>query len=343
MANIGDIILQLVLLGVGWIFMIISGVLLIYALYWLATALHVPAIIIGVRKKGRILYPVFRYQMPDGSLHEAIADTGSSRMAGKETGRPVILRVDPEYPSEARRSIAGFFVGGVLFALPGVWFVVLAVTQYPVGTMTWVALTVLAALTTARIGSAMIRVNGRTGFDRFRDAMRTARQKRLGGGDMVAVEAYTSSPDKQKEAADIQYAAQSMGPTLLLAGMAAILYGVYLGNHEHALYFHGQKAEGTIVSFTQKDDARYPVITFDTVAGDTQQFESAAAVDDNLQTGDVLPVLYMAQDTKRAETLTALGLPLLPAFLLFGGTIALIAGFTATRKRHTQNRFVNKP
>ena len=336
-STIGDMIMQLVLLGVGWIFMIISGVLLIYALYWLATALHVPAIIIGVRKRGRILYPVFRYQMPDGRFHEAVSDTGSSRMAGKETGRPVVLRVDPKYPSEARRSIAGFFVSGGLFALPGVWLVVLAMTHYPLQMTTWVALTVLAALTTARIGRAMVRVNGRTGFDRFRDAMRAARQKRLGGGELVPVEEYTGSPDKQKEAADIQYAAQSIGPTLLLAGIAAILYGVYLGNNDHALFFHGQKADGTVVELIKKDDARYPVITFDTLAGDAQQFESTEATED-LQTGDVVPVLYMREDPARAETLTALGLPLFPAFLLFGGTIAVVAGFAATRFRHKQNR-----
>ena len=338
MNNIGDMFMQLLYLGIGWILMVIGSVLLVYALYWLATALHVPAIIIGVRKKGRILYPVFRYQMPDGSLHEAVADTGSSRMAGKETGRPVILRVDPQYPSEARRSIAGFFVSGAFFALPGIWLIVMALTRYPVQTMTWVAVTVLIALTTARIGSAMIRVKGRTGFDRFRDAMRTARQKRLGQADLVPVEEYTGSGARQKEAADIQYAAQSMGPTLLLAGIAAVLYGVYLGNHDHALYFHGQKAEAAVVEFVTTNDTRYPVLTFDTIAGDAKQFQSTAPAQTDLKIGDALPVLYMRHDPKQVETLAALGLPLLPALLLFGGTVALIAGFTATRHRQKQKR-----
>lgn len=333
MGDFGDTVIQLLFLIFGWMFMLLGGVLLLYALYWQATALRVPAIIAGVRKKGRVLYPVFRYRMPDGSLHETVSDTGSSRMEGKETGRPVLLRVDPKYPTEARRSIAGFFISGGIFALPGVWMVVTALTRYPATTMTWIAVSMLLALTTVKIRRALKPVNGRTGFDGFRDAMRTARLKRLGDGAVHTVEEYAADPEKQKEAADIQYATQSISPALLVTGMAAVLYGVYLGNHDHALFFHGKAAEGAIVDIVEENDARYPVVRFETLAGDAKQFRSRTSADALIQTGDAVRVYYLPQNPDMAERADALPAPLFPAFLLFGGTISALAGFAAWRQR----------
>lgn len=336
MNDFSDSLMQLFLLGLGWIGMLIGGVLLVYALYWLATALRVPAVIAGVRKKGRIFYPVYRYQMPDGSLHESISDTGSSRMEGKETGRPVMLRVDPKYPTEARRSIVGFFISGGLFALPGVWMAVTALTRYPNQTITWIAVAMLLALTTVKIRRALIPVAGRTGFDRFRDAMRNARLKRLGDGAVHTVEEYAADPARQQEAAAIRHATQSIGPTLLFIGIIGILYAVYLGRHDHTLFFHGRPAQGEIVDFVKKNGTRYPVIAFETIAGDAQQFQSTAPTDTAAQTGDALMVVYLPHDAKRAAVRAAVPPPLFPAFLLFGGTVSAVAGFAAWRQRRKQ-------
>jgi hypothetical protein len=337
MNDFGSLLIQLLLLGLGWICMLVGGVLLLYALYWLATALRVPAIIAGVRRKGRVLYPVYRYQMPDGSLHEAVSDTGSSRAAGKETGRPVLLRVDPKYPTEARRSIAGFFISGGIFALPGVWMVVVALTRFPTSTVVWVAVAMLLAITTLKIRRALVPVKGRTGFDQFRDAMRAARLKRLGNGEMHTVEEYAADPDKQKEEAAIRAATQSMSPALLMMGVLSILYSVYLGHHEYALFFHGASAEGAIVDIVTEDNLRYPVVSFDPPSGDALQFQSPAPVDDSVQTGDAVQVRYMPKDPKTAALSDAMDMPLFPAFLLFGGTICALAGVTAWRQQRKLN------
>lgn len=331
-------IVQLLFLVCGWMCMLLGGVLLLYALYWQATALRVPAIIAGVRKKGRILYPVYRYRMPDGSLHESVSDTGSSRMEGKETGRPVLLRVDPKFPSEARRSMAGFFISGSIFALPGVWLIVTALARYPNTMLTWIAVSALLALTTVKIRTALKPVNGRTGFDRFRDAMRAARLKRLGNSAVHTVEEYAADPARQKEAEDIRYATQSLGPAMLTCGVLAVLYGVYLGNHDHALFFHGTAAEGKIIEFVTQNDARYPVVRFDTETGDARQFQSAAPADDGMQAGDALHVYYMPKDPKMAEIGDALPTPLLPALLIFCGTVSALAGFAAVRQSRRQPR-----
>jgi len=333
MGEFGGTVMQLLFLVFGWMFVLLGGVLLLYALYWQATALRVPAIIAGVRKKGRVLYPVYRYRMPDGSTHESVSDTGSSRLEGKETGRPVLLRVDPKYPAEARRSIAGFFISGGIFALPGIWMIVTALTRYPAGPVTWIAVSVLLALTTVKIRRALKPVNGRTGFDGFRDAMRAARLKRLGSGTVHTVEEYAAAPEKQKEAAEIQYATQSISPALMVTGIAAILCGAYLGNHDHALFFHGTAAEGTVVDIIAEGDARYPVVRFETTAGDAKQFRSGAAADGLTQTGDAVRVYYMPKDPATAEVGDALPAPFFPAVLLFGGTVSALAGFAAWRQR----------
>ena len=268
----GTAFAQLLMLSFGGMLALLGGGILLYALYWLATALRVPAIIIGVRQKGRILYPVYRYQMPDGRRFETVSDTGSSRAEGKETGRPALLYVDARQPEEARRSLAGFFVLGFLLAAPGLWLSVTALTTYQWTYLTTVALGVLAFWAGRRIWKLCKTVDGQNGLDRFRAAMRVARLKRLDDTPQQTMEQYTAAPDQQKEMAQTRYAQQSVAPAILMTGFLCILYGVYLCNHDYAVYLYGQNTSGKIIALESRDGEKYPQVSLDDHNGYAQQF-----------------------------------------------------------------------
>lgn len=332
----GTAFAQLLMLSFGGMLALLGGGILLYALYWLATALRVPAIIIGVRQKGEILYPVYRYQMPDGRMFETVSDTGSSRAEGKETGRPALLYVDARQPEEARRSLAGFFVLGFLLAAPGLWLSVTALTTYQWTYLTTVAIGVLAFWTGRRVWKLCKTVDGQNGLDRFRAAMRAARLKRLDNAAQQTVEQYTATPDAQKQMAQIRYAQQSVAPAILMTGFLCILYGVYLCNHNYAVYLYGEHARGKIIALDTHDGQKYPQVSFQDHAGNTQQFTNSAATT-RLAEGDAVDVLFLKHAPAVAVVDDGRTRLLFPAIFLFGGTILSLAGFAALLQRRRQD------
>lgn len=333
----GTAFTQLLMLSFGGMLALLGGGILLYALYWLATALRVPAIVIGVRQKGRILYPVYRYQMPDGRMFETVSDTGSSRTEGKETGRPALLYVDAHQPEEARRSLAGFFVLGFLLAAPGLWLSVKALTAYQWTYLTAVAIAVLVFWTGRRVWKLCQTVNGQSGFNRFRAAMRVARLKRLDNTPQQTLEQYTETPGAQKELAQTRYAQQSLPIAILMTGFLCILYGVYLCNHDYAVYLYGENTRGKIIALETRDDNKFPKVSFfDEHTNEARQFISDTPTH-LFSAGDSVDVLFL----KHAPDDTAVindgksGL-LFPAIFLFGGTIFGLAGFAAFLQQRRQ-------
>lgn len=328
---------QLLMLSFGGMLALLGGGILLYALYWLATALRVPAIVIGVRQKGRILYPVYRYQLPDGRLFETVSDTGSSRIEGKETGRPALLYVDAHQPEEARRSLAGFFVLGLLLAAPGLWLSIKALTAYQWTYLTAVAIAVLVFWSARRLWKLCQTVNGQSGFHRFRAAMRVARLKRLDDTPQQTLEQYTETPGAQKELAQTRYAQQSLPLAILMTGFLCILYGVYLCNHDYAVYLYGENARGKIIALETRDANKFPQVSFDDHAGNTRTFTSDTSTR-RFSEGDSVDVLFLKHAPDTAVINDGKSGLLFPAIFLFGGTIFGLAGGAALlqRRRHTK-------
>jgi hypothetical protein len=305
----------------------------IYALYWFIYARRVPAIVIGVRKKGSIIYPVYRYAMPDGNIYETTSDTGSNLLRGKETGRPVVLRVFEDDPTEVRSDILGMIFLGLLFTLPGAFFIFKALTSYDFTSMTLVAVIVFGFVCIRRL-YLMLRKQGNTsGFATWRQQIKQKRRHRpVNDLPLQTLEEYQQTPAGKRQRALLHEANRTGGPILGGIGLAMILFGLYIGNHTQALALYGVKTQGIVTELkTNGSDAAYPVVTFKTNTGDTVHFQSKlGAAPSPYHVKDAVKVHYMAQDPAgTAEIADSAQSFVLLGILLIGGTIFLLSGLAA--------------
>src|SRR6266700_1201184 len=126
----------------GFIFLGLGLLVAGHEIYWRLHATRVPGTIKGVREKGGIYYTVYRYMLPTtGAEVEATSSSGSNSISGRVTGSSVPLLVFPDKPDQAEPASSWLFtIIGLILALPGVFFLWLAFTAWPVTSMTWIML-----------------------------------------------------------------------------------------------------------------------------------------------------------------------------------------------------------
>lgn len=327
--------------------MIALGVFfVIYALYWFIYAKRVPAIVIGIRKKGGIIYAVYRYAMPDGQTYETTSDAGSNLLRGKETGRPVVLRVFEDDPTEVRSDILGMILLGLLFSVPGAFFLFKALTSYDFTSMTLGAI-IIFGFVGARRFYLMLRKQGNTsGFATWRQQVKQKRRHRpVNDLPLQTLEEYQQTPVGKRQRALMHEANRTGGPILSGIGIAMILFGLYIGNHTQALALYGVKTQGIVTGLkTSGDDSAYPVVTFKTITGDTVNFQSKLGADPSpYNIKDAVKVHYMAQDPAgTAEIADSVQNFVMLGILLIGGTIFLLAGLAAFYNYRRDQRAIDE-
>jgi len=305
----------------------------VYALYWFFCAKRIPAIVIGVRKKGSIIYAVYRYAMPDGQIYETTSDTGSNLLRGKETGRPVVLRIFEDDPTEVRSDILGMILLGLLFGLPGLFLVYKALTDYDFTVMTLGAALIFGLVGLRRLHLLLRKQDGKSGLATWRQQIKQKRRHRpINDMPLQTLEDYQQTPAARRQRALMHEANRTGGPILSAIGVGMILLGLYIGNHTQALALYGIETQGTVIGLeTNGGDAQYPVVTFKTMAGDIVNFQSKLGTDPSpYDIKDKVTLRYMAQDPAgTAEIAGTVQSFVMLGILLIGGTIILLAGLAA--------------
>lgn len=314
--------------------LLIGGLIVCNYIHWRLHATRVEGTIIGVRKKGNIYRPVYRYMLPTGETHEATSDTGSSLIRGKETGSVHPLLVFPEEPWKVTPAggFAFLFIGALIL-LPGFVFLYVALTAYEVTAFTVAAFLGILIYFAIHIRKYILPKAERGAKKAaWKQALREKRQTQLEASPMRPIEEFISMPEALAEKEQQAKAAKVMAPILALAAIGLIWAGVYFGNQQLALDDHGLKAEGTVVrleeSRSNNSTSYYPVVRFENNLGHSVEFKDRAGSSPPLyRSGEKVQVLYLEDNPKGSAAIDKgifnWGIPL--ALLLFGTLLGIVS------------------
>ena len=331
---------QQILMLIGGFVCLSLGVLLAgNEVYWRMKGVRVAGIIAGVRHKGKVYYPVYRYQLPDGQIVEATSDIGSSGFSGKETGRMVPLLVFTNDPGSARPADSlAFGIVGALLTLPGALMIFLAFTRYPVTKMTVFMAVAMFCYSGMKLQGILIPKGQRVSLATWKAAMKQKHETEMQGLPIVRIEDMMTSDDGKKALAQQAKNTKAAGPLLLAVGAFMLWGGTHVGSKLENLLQYGVAAQGQVVELKggtgSGSDVYYPVISFTDVAGHTFKFKDATGQDPpEFQTGDAVRVIYLPSNPEQEAIIDRGALNYLGPLLLLGfGTIFCIVGAVLFRK-----------
>lgn len=307
----------------GTILMLIGGVILVDWLRWKAKAEEVDGEIIGLKPRGDVFLPVYRYTL-DGITQEAVSNTGSSSIRGQDTGTVVkilILRSDPSRAQPARAPIWPLL--GLLLAAPGFYMVWMGFTQYEVTGFTWATLSMLAIVSFNRFRRSIIPKHQRLS----REEWRLSKRMELDALPVYTAEDIRQSPGvMRREARNAKHAAVT-GPLLMLLGAAALAGALYLGSDTLDM-LGAESAGGEVIQLASDNDGNYSAIVKFSADGKDITFRDKIATRPALyDEGEKVTVLYKKDDAEKTAVidrgvfnwLVPGGLALLGALFLLGG------------------------
>jgi len=280
----------------GTILLVVGGVILADWLRWKAKAVEVEGEIIGLKPRGDVFLPVYRYEL-DGETLEATSRTGSSSIKGQETGTRVtilILRSDPSRAQPARAAIWPLI--GLLLAAPGLYMVYMAFTKYEVNGFTWATLAMLGFVSFNRFRRSVIPKSQRLS----REEWRLQQRMEVDSLPIYTTEDIRQSPQMARREARAEKAAAVTGPLLVLAGAAAIAGALYFGSNMLDLV-GAETAQGQVIQLAGNTDGTYQAVVKFTAEGRDITFRDKLATQPAMyEEGEQVGVLY--QKDKIEET-----------------------------------------
>ena len=330
------------LLLAGGFLTLIGGFIVINNLHWQMYAGRVPAIITGVRRDGRIFYPVFRYTAPAGDTAEVVSDSGSTFLRGKDTGRAVVLRAFADDPQNIRSDLRGNFFIGLLFLLPGLLLLYVSWDDNlfsPVGAA-GVATVVIFGFW--RLRKRIIPQKDRLDKAEWKAQKRAERQARFDKLELTTIEAWRQTSEARSDAAKNARVLRIAMPRMLVGGLVLLFLAYNTGQRVMHLQENGLRAEGEITGFEKADgggNIYYAIVRFAGEDGNDVHFtESAGSSHPKYKTGDDVHVLYLAQDPAGSAIIDSGGWRnWIWTGLMAGGGMLLLAGaalaWRSTRKQ----------
>lgn len=280
----------------GTVLLLIGGVLLVDWLRWKAKAEEVEAEVIGLKQRGDVFLPVYRYTR-DGITQEAVSNTGSSSIKGQETGARVKILILPHDLSRAQPARAPIWpLAGLLLAAPGLYLVWLGFTKYAVTEFTWATLAVLAIISFNRFRRSIIPKHQRRG----REEWRLRNRMELDALPVYTAEDIRQSPDIIRREARHEKQAAVMGPLLMLAGAAAIAGALYFGGDTLDL-LGAESAKGEVIQLASDAEGNYSAIVTFNADGRDITFRDRLATNPSLyDEGEKVNVLYKKDDIEKS-------------------------------------------
>lgn len=283
----------------GMILMVVGGVILADWLRWKAKAEEVEAEIIGVKPRGDVFLPVYRYML-DGVTQEAVSNSGSSSLGGKDTGTRVkilVMRNDPGRAQPARAPI--WPLVGLLLAAPGVYMVWMAFTKYEVTGFTWATLATLAIMSFNRFRRSVIPKNQRLS----REEWRMSKRMETDALPVYTAEDIRQSPEMQRREAFYEKQGRVAGPILMLLGAAAIGGAVYFGSGVIDL-LGAERTSGEVIQLASDTDGNYSAIVKFNLDGRDITFRDSLATKPALyDEGEKVDVLYKKDDAEKTAVI----------------------------------------
>ncbi len=329
------------LLGGGFL-ALIGLFLVINNLHWQMHAARMNAVITGVRRDDRIFYPVYRYITPAGETLEAVSDSGSTRLQGKETGRAVVLRAFADDPQNIRSDLRGNFLIGLVFLLPGLVMLYAGWDDKlfsPAGAVAAGALLLWAAL---RLRKIFIPRQHRLNKDDWKKTKRAERKARFDKMELTTIEAWLQSPAGRSDAAKAAQARRIAIPLMLAAGVLLLALAYNTGQRVLTLQQSGLRAEGQITGFDSRtgdgNTIYHAIIRFNEPDGGAVHFTDAVGSSHpRHKTGDAVRVLYLKDDPAGSAMIDSGGWRnwIWTALMAATGVLLMIGAAGAWRSRRT--------
>jgi hypothetical protein len=317
----------------------LGGLILGNALYWRVHALRATGTIIGVIDRNGTCASVYRYTLPDGQTHEAMSDTSSSAVRGKETGRIVPLMISAHDFTKARPANSYLFdaIGLVLIA-PGAWMGYVALTAYPVTLATWIMAAIMLIYLAERGHRVFIPKGQRLSLAEWRKQHHLDGTSAINLADVKPIEKITTTTAAQQSMRGQLQGNRKMG--VFVGAFAVLLLGVgmFQARDVARLESSGLRAQGTVVrmkgewsSGSNSSYTYYAIVRFKTENNATVEFkDNVGGNPPTHRTGDKVTVLYLA-DNPRGNVMVDRGLFLnwaIPAIIfLFAGFLAWLCAF----------------
>lgn len=308
----------------GMILMVIGGVILADWLRWKTKAEEVDAEIIGVKARGDVFLPVYRYTL-DGVTQEAVSNSGSSSLGGKDTGtreKILILPTDPGRAQPARGAI--WPIIGLLLTAPGVYLVLLAFTKYEITGFTWATLAVLAIMSFNRFRRSIIPKNQRLS----REEWRMNKRMEMDSLPVYTAEDIRQSPEMQRRDAYYEKQAKVAAPILMLLGAAGIAGALYVGGDTLDM-LGAESADGEVIQLAFDGGNYRAVVKFSAEGQDITFRDKLATHPPFYDEGEKVTVLYKKDAAEKSAVIDRGVLNwLAPGALGIFGLLCLLGGIS---------------
>ncbi len=248
-------------------------------------------------------YPVFEYTAPDGRLIQSEDSSGSNWIADKIPGTSVKLALKKDdYESVSRPGIVLFAVG-LMFAVPGGLLLYMGARRIEFNFATLAVAVVALACLAYRVRQYIKPRALWETKEGFRARMKQRRIKKRETGRML------TEPEIRERVVAMNGTARQWAPVCILMAAGMIGVGFVWLNHLAGFESAALRARGEVVRLVGVhktspgggDYAYYPVIAFETAAGDKTEFrDSVGSNPPDYRRGDVVNVLYDSTVPERA-------------------------------------------
>jgi hypothetical protein len=303
--QVGVFIAALVCFGLG-------ALLIGNAIYLHLYGLSVTGTIIGVIAQRGMYAPVYRYTAPDGQTREAQSDVSSGTIAGKETGRVVLLLVSPHNPARATQRglrTADSIVSalGAVMVLVGLWLGYTAITAYPVTLMTWIMAVCMLIFLGWHLRRSVIPRGKRPSLAEWKKRRNLGEGARVDLTRVTPIEEIVSGADMQRAAERQSRQSRMLAPIVGVMAVVFIGVAIYQGAAIARLEANGLRADGQVVSLRSetssggRGSSYHPVVQYRTEQNAQIEFKDAIGSDPpRYRVGDKVTVLYLANDPNAA-------------------------------------------
>jgi hypothetical protein len=288
------------------IFIGLGGLLLGNALYARLHGYRTLGTIIGVVQNGSAYLPVYRYTLPDGQTHLAKSNMGSSSTRGKDTGRTVPIIISANDPNDAQPANNYVFdaIGLFLLAL-GVLLAAIALTAYPITTMTWIMAIGMTVYLAERGYRTFIPRGPRPSLAEWRQ-QRGLDQREIDPADVKPIESLVSgaqgAQSQQKQARN----SRLMVPLLVVFAVILFVVGSFQSVRLSRLQSVGLRAQGEVVRLKEEASSGghysyYPIVRVHVSKNAYFEFRDSVGSNPPLyRRGDQVAVLYLADDPQHS-------------------------------------------
>jgi len=247
---------------------------------------------------------IYEYRDADGQMVQAEGRTATNWLADKVPGATMTLMIRPDRPDEAETPGIMMPVFGLVFLLPGLFLIGMAVSQMEFNPATILLLLAGAGFTGWKIKGTIIPKEQRESKEEF--AARRAEKRKLKKEKKKKDGYIMTAAEIRERMVFLDRQALITVPIVMLFSILIIAGGFHLLNQMQGFSERGVRVDGEVAGIDSRrssdgDTMYYAVVSFTTAEGQKVRFDDKAGGSSPLyRAGDRVKVLYDGTDPTEA-------------------------------------------